>query len=221
MFDYIVIGLVIINTGTLSSDHYPSTPDFDNSIDAINLVLTILFLIEMIMKIIGLGLREYSSNSFNVCDGTIVIVSILQVIAAPPPVLGGSSSNGSLSVLRSFRLMRLFRIFTLMSKSKKLSSLFNALTSTASEMQNFLILLFLFLYIYTLLGMQLFANKLRFNADGTPIKSIGSTEWSQAPDYQTTYSGRYNFDDFPSAFGCVNMLVPLSLSCYNHTAVML
>ena len=208
-FENFVIFLVVINTAVLSTDHYPSDDKFDAGIDAVNFVLAILFLGEMICKICGLGIREYCSNSFNVQDGTIVTISIIEIMIMPPPVLGGSGGGSSLSVLRSFRLLKLFRIFSAMSKNKKMRMLFNALATTAAEMQNFLILLLLLLFIYTLLGMQLFANKLRFGVDGNPITEIGSEAWLSAPNYQSTIDGRYNFDDFPSAFGTVYQIVTM------------
>ena len=45
----------------------------------INLVLTILFTIEMVIKHVALGLLGYWSNGFNVLDGLIVIASLVDL----------------------------------------------------------------------------------------------------------------------------------------------
>ena len=209
-FDNFVVFMIVVNTAVLSSDHYPSTTEYDNVVDGFNFGLMILFNIEMILKVTGLGVREYTYQYYNVMDAIISIFSLLEILILPPPILGGSQgSSGSLSALRSFRLVKLFRIFSAMGKNKKLKTLINALVTTAQEMQNFLILLFLLLYIYTLLGMQLFANKLRFDDKGYVISEIGSDAWINAPEYWVTNKGRYNFDDFPSSFSTVFQIVTM------------
>ncbi len=44
-----------------------------------NLVLTILFTIEMVIKHVALGILGYWSNGFNVLDGIIVIASLVDL----------------------------------------------------------------------------------------------------------------------------------------------
>lgn len=45
-----------------------------------NIVFTILFAIEMILSLIGLGLVEYVKSGFNIFDAVIVIVSVFDLI---------------------------------------------------------------------------------------------------------------------------------------------
>jgi hypothetical protein len=42
------------------------------------MVLTILFVIEMLLKILGLGIREYVRDNFNIFDAIIIIVGMLE-----------------------------------------------------------------------------------------------------------------------------------------------
>ena len=44
-----------------------------------NLVLTILFTLEMVIQHVALGLLGYWSNGFNVLDGFIVIASLIDL----------------------------------------------------------------------------------------------------------------------------------------------
>ena len=39
-----------------------------------------IFLVEMIIKIIGLGLKGYCSDTMNIFDGIIVIVSLIELL---------------------------------------------------------------------------------------------------------------------------------------------
>ena len=196
LFGTVVIYLIILNTLTLAVDHYPIESSFENSLDAINFILSLIFAIEMILKLLALGLLDYIRDISNVFDAVIVIVSLVELVAAPPVFFGGeNASNGAVSALRSFRL---FRIFKLMSKWKSMKRLLGKVLNTVMDLANFGLLLFLFLYIYTLIGMQFFANRLRFDEEGYPITSINSYEWTHPYDWP-----RSNFDDFTHSFATV------------------
>jgi len=57
---------------------------------------------EMVIKMVGFGLRKYAADNFNLFDAIIVIISIIEMILP--------DSNSGLSVLRAFRLLRIFKI---------------------------------------------------------------------------------------------------------------
>ena len=69
---------------------------------------------------------------------------------------------------------------------------------TGEDLRNFGIPLVMFIFIYAIIGMQLYANRLRFDALGRHIPAINSEEWLNAPDRPLI-----NFDDFPHAFAAV------------------
>ena len=45
-----------------------------------NYIFTGLFTMEMILKLFALGFLEYIADSFNLFDGAVVILSILEII---------------------------------------------------------------------------------------------------------------------------------------------
>jgi len=55
----------------------------------------------MVLKLVGMGFRNYVRDSFNDFDAIIVIVGLLEFLNAGSKVL---------TVLRSFRLLRIFKI---------------------------------------------------------------------------------------------------------------
>jgi voltage-dependent calcium channel T type alpha-1I len=80
-----------------------------------NLVLTCLFGVEMLLKIIGLGLGRYMKDKFNVFDAIVVAMSFVEV-GLSGGGLGGSNLSSlrsfrSLRVLKSFRVLRMFKMF--------------------------------------------------------------------------------------------------------------
>lgn len=67
---------------------------------------------------------------------------------------------------------------------------------TFKDISNFIVLLFLFIFTYAMLGMELFAYKVRFDSEGNPINL------DQYGGMSTTVgeSPRENFDSFLNAF---------------------
>jgi len=71
-----VIGL---NTILLAMDTYPIDEGEERLIEYLNLTFTIFFLIEMCIKMLGLGFESYFRDSGNVFDVIIVILSTVDI----------------------------------------------------------------------------------------------------------------------------------------------
>ncbi|KAM9185713.1 voltage-dependent L-type calcium channel subunit alpha-1D isoform 1-T1 [Dugong dugon] len=170
-FYWLVIVLVFLNTLTISSEHY-NQPDWLTQIqDIANKVLLALFTCEMLVKMYSLGLQAYFVSLFNRFDCFVVCGGITETILVELEIM----SPLGISVFRCVRLLRIFKVTRhWTSLSNLVASLLNSMKSIAS----LLLLLFLFIIIFSLLGMQLFGGK--FNFDETLTK-------------------RSTFDNFPQA----------------------
>ncbi|XP_063113336.1 voltage-dependent L-type calcium channel subunit alpha-1D isoform X7 [Cavia porcellus] len=170
-FYWLVIVLVFLNTLTISSEHY-NQPDWLTQIqDIANKVLLALFTCEMLIKMYSLGLQAYFVSLFNRFDCFVVCGGITETILVELEIM----SPLGISVFRCVRLLRIFKVTRhWTSLSNLVASLLNSMKSIAS----LLLLLFLFIIIFSLLGMQLFGGK--FNFDETQTK-------------------RSTFDNFPQA----------------------
>uniref|UniRef100_A0AAX7V5H6 Voltage-dependent L-type calcium channel subunit alpha n=1 Tax=Astatotilapia calliptera TaxID=8154 RepID=A0AAX7V5H6_ASTCA len=170
-FYWLVLLLVFLNTSLSASEHY-NQPDWLTQVqDIANKVLLSLFTVEMLLKMYSLGLAHYFVAFFNrfdcfvVCGG--IVETILVELEIMPPL--------GISVLRCVRLLRIFKVtrhWTAL--SNLVASLLNSMKSIAS----LLLLLFLFLIIFALLGMQLFGGK--FNFDETQTKRSTFDAFPQA-----------------------------------------
>ncbi|CAM9511307.1 unnamed protein product, partial [Ectocarpus fasciculatus] len=196
-FTNVITALITLNALVLAMDHYPSSRAFDFSLETTNLMFTLLFCIEMLLKLIGFGVKAYVQSSLNIFDAVVVLISVVELIVTPPVLFGGDpmSGGGAVTALRCFRIFRVFKVFTRWTKMKML---LKRILNIVLQTLNLLILLFLFLFINTLLGMQFFANVFRFGADGYVITDIGSEEWLNAAERP-----RSNFDDFSHSFATV------------------
>lgn len=56
-FDWTILSLIMVNTIALAVEHHDMDPDFQATLQYINLVLTVLFGLEMLLKIAGLGVE--------------------------------------------------------------------------------------------------------------------------------------------------------------------
>lgn len=168
-FRTFIIFLIVINTVILACDHYPMERSFSEPLDMMNFILTLLFTLEMAMKLIGLGIKGYVADAFNIFDALIVIISIVELAVAPPgfltPEEGDVGGSGAISALRTFRL---FRVFKLARSWKSLNVLLKTIVRTLQDIGNFAVLLVLFMYIFALVGMQFFANQFCFD-DNTAL----------------------------------------------------
>ncbi|EGB09265.1 hypothetical protein AURANDRAFT_10203, partial [Aureococcus anophagefferens] len=157
---------------------------WSNFMEVSNLVLAFVFIVEMVLKLVALGWANYASDTFNLFDFTIVWVSIItMILAASDAGFGGGA-------ISAFRCFRVFRIFKLFKSWQSLQVLLATMAETAKEIGNFLVLLMLMVFIFGLLGMQLFANQLRFDDD---------TGAKLDPAYSDLDPVDLNFDDFMSS----------------------
>jgi hypothetical protein len=71
-----------------------------------------MFFIEMLLKLTAYGFVGYVSNGFDVFDGTIVILSTVEICQKlfSGDIHGAGGGGGALSVLRTFRLLRILKL---------------------------------------------------------------------------------------------------------------
>lgn len=96
----------------LALDHYPVDHATVSLSEKLNFCLTIFFAFEMTAKLLAIGPRWYARDRMNVFDAVVVIISVAELIAAPPEFLTGAPSANSSGVL-ALRTLRLARIFKL------------------------------------------------------------------------------------------------------------
>ncbi|CAF3915628.1 unnamed protein product [Rotaria sp. Silwood2] len=151
-FYWIVIVLVLMNTVVLATEYYGQPDWLTQTQEIANRLFVYLFSFEMLLKMYSLGITGYFVSNFNRFDCFVVIASIIEFVLIYiefMPALG-------ISVLRCVRLLRVFKVTRYWTALRNLvASLLNSMKSIAS----LLLLLFLFIVIFALLGMQMFGGK--------------------------------------------------------------
>jgi hypothetical protein len=187
MFALTILLLIVLNTTILGLDHYPET-FFDNDMfNKINTFLTWAFFCEMMIKVIGLGLTNYVKDRVNVFDAFVVLITVAQNITEYVLYNGDVENNASTSTFRAIRLLRFFKIARTF---KSFQIMVDKIGQSVSDIGSFSVLLFLFLFTFTLLGVELYANSVRVDSDGI----VGPN---------STLSPRPNFDTIMQSFICI------------------
>lgn len=119
-------------------------------------MLSYIFIVEMVIKVVGMGIKEYTSDSFNIFDGTIVFISIVEMIIER--FFEGGLGGGAFSSLRAVRLLRVFKLARSWTSFRDLLA---KMIVTLADIQFFGALMILFLFIFTLLGMELYAYRIK------------------------------------------------------------
>jgi hypothetical protein len=105
-FLYFMMLCTVSNTIFLTLDSYPKR-DIGNYVELINEYYTIIFVIEFFMKLLGLGIKGYFLDAFNILDCSIVVISVVDIIISNT----SNSSNASIVIaIRAFRVISLFKL---------------------------------------------------------------------------------------------------------------
>ncbi|XP_072242385.1 sodium channel, voltage-gated, type I like, alpha b isoform X4 [Leuresthes tenuis] len=137
---------IVLNTLFMAMEHYPMTKEFDNVLTVGNLVFTGIFTAEMCFKIIALDPYYYFQEGWNIFDGIIVSLSLMEL---------GLANVEGLSVLRSFRLLRVFKL----AKSwPTLNMLIKIIGNSVGALGNLTLVLAIIVFIFAVVGMQLFGK---------------------------------------------------------------
>uniref|UniRef100_A0A672UR16 Sodium channel protein n=1 Tax=Strigops habroptila TaxID=2489341 RepID=A0A672UR16_STRHB len=137
---------IVLNTLFMAMEHHPMTPEFERVLSVGNLVFTGIFTAEMFLKLIAMDPYYYFQEGWNIFDGFIVSLSLMEL---------GLADVEGLSVLRSFRLLRVFKL----AKSwPTLNMLIKIIGNSVGALGNLTLVLAIIVFIFAVVGMQLFGK---------------------------------------------------------------
>ncbi|XP_078280365.1 sodium channel protein type 1 subunit alpha-like [Rhinoraja longicauda] len=150
---------IVLNTLFMALEHQPMSDEFNNMLYVGNLVFTAIFTAEMVLKIIALDPYYYFQQGWNIFDSIIVCLSLIEL---------GLARVDGLSVLRSFRLLRVFKL----AKSwPTLNTLIKIIGNSMGALGNLTLVLAIIVFIFAVVGMQLFGKKYKEQVCKLPYKS--------------------------------------------------
>nr|XP_017214024.2 voltage-dependent T-type calcium channel subunit alpha-1G isoform X6 [Danio rerio] len=166
---------ILINTLSMGIEYHEQPDELTNALEISNIVFTSLFVLEMLLKLLVYGPFGYIKNPYNIFDGIIVVISVWEIVG---------QQGGGLSVLRTFRLMRVLKLVRFM---PALQRQLVVLMKTMDNVATFCMLLMLFIFIFSILGMHLFGCKFGSERDGDTLpdrKNFDSLLWAIVTVFQ-------------------------------------
>ncbi|KAG8180483.1 hypothetical protein JTE90_026642 [Oedothorax gibbosus] len=142
-----ILTAILVNTLSMGIEYHNQPDELTFIVEVSNLVFTGIFGFEMCLKILAEGVYGYISSGYNVFDGVIVVLSMVELC---------HSSGSGLSVLRTFRLLRILKLVRFLPALRRQLVI---MLRTVDNVAVFFALLILFIFIFSILGMNLFGCK--------------------------------------------------------------
>ena len=143
-FEYFIIGLIVLNGVVLGLETFPDlVRSFDRWLGFSQQAILGVFIVEAALKIFAVSPRadRYFRDGWNVFDFAIIVASLI-------PATGGFAVIA--------RLARLMRVLRLISAVPELRLIVATLVRSIPSMLHIVALMSLMVYIYAIIGYQLF-----------------------------------------------------------------
>ncbi|KAM9393561.1 LOW QUALITY PROTEIN: voltage-dependent T-type calcium channel subunit alpha-1H-like [Pholidichthys leucotaenia] len=144
---------ILVNTLSMGIEYHEQPEELTDVLEISNIVFTSMFVLEMGFMLLAFGLFGYIRNPYNIFDSIIVIISVWEIIG---------QADGGLSVLRTFRLLRVLKLVRFLPALRRQLVV---LMKTMDNVATFCMLLMLFIFTFSILGMHLFGCKFSLQTD--------------------------------------------------------
>lgn len=158
------LGVIIINSILLGIYRYPMS---QNQIGKIENGLTFClyyFLFELLIRMAAIGIKTFAYDVENIIEVATVVVGLSNFIYTEI-----DDSNNSDNFMKAVRALMLLRIVKVMNFFKSIKLIMKTIRQTIWKMIDFLIVIIIFMFVLALIGMQLFAYRVRFDKNDMPL----------------------------------------------------
>ncbi|XP_045075163.1 voltage-dependent T-type calcium channel subunit alpha-1H-like [Coregonus clupeaformis] len=199
MFDHVVLVFIFLNCITIALERPGIQPHSTERVflSVSNYVFTLIFLAEMTVKIVALGFcwgkQSYLKSSWNVLDGILVFVSLVDILVS----LALTGGNRILGILRVLRLLRTLRPLRVISRAPGLKLVVETLITSLRPIGNIVLICCAFFIVFGILGVQLFKGKF-YHCEGLDTRNITTKSDCLLANYRWIRR-KYNFDNLGQA----------------------
>ncbi|XP_026806613.1 sodium channel protein para-like isoform X1 [Rhopalosiphum maidis] len=201
-FETAVITMILLSSLALALEdvHLQHRPVLQDILYYMDRIFTVIFFLEMLIKWLALGFRNYFTNAWCWLDFIIVMVSLINFVAA---LLGASG----IQAFKTMRTLRALRPLRAMARMQGMRVVVNALVQAIPSIFNVLLVCLIFWLIFAIMGVQLFAGKYYKCVDPKDGKTLNH---EIIPDKNVCIAEMYkwenskmNFDHVGNAYLCL------------------
>ncbi|XP_076286431.1 calcium voltage-gated channel subunit cacophony isoform X14 [Lasioglossum baleicum] len=165
-FDFFIMVVISLSSIALAAEDpvWEKSPRND-VLNYFDYAFTGVFTVEMILKIIDLGIilhpGSYLREFWNIMDAVVVICAAVSFAFD----MTGSSAGQNLSTIKSLRVLRVLRPLKTIKRVPKLKAVFDCVVNSLKNVINILIVYILFQFIFAVIAVQLFNGKFFYCTD--------------------------------------------------------
>ncbi|KAK2584123.1 hypothetical protein KPH14_006561 [Odynerus spinipes] len=159
-FDFFIMVVISLSSIALAAEDpvWEGSPR-NKILNYFDYAFTGVFTIEMILKIIDLGIilhpGSYLREFWNIMDAVVVICAAVSFAFD----MIGSPAGQNLSTIKSLRVLRVLRPLKTIKRVPKLKAVFDCVVNSLKNVINILIVYILFQFIFAVIAVQLFNGK--------------------------------------------------------------
>ncbi|MGU9951274.1 MAG: ion transporter [Gammaproteobacteria bacterium WSBS_2016_MAG_OTU1] len=144
LFELFTVAVIIFSSINIGAKSYPLPPWIDLSLNVLDWVVTIYFVVEITVRYLAEGNKTFWRRGWNIFDFFIVVVSLIPINESEYALLA--------------RLLRLFRVMRLVFFVPQLRMMVEALLIAIPRIGYVALMMFIIFYIYGAAGNLFFAD---------------------------------------------------------------
>ena len=206
LYDSFMILTIFGNSLCLALNDYQdedNQTEWNKTLQKIDQVFTFIYTVECVIKILAFGFivhkRSYLRDGWNILDFVVVIIGLISLLPDVPN-------------LKSLRVMRILRPLRSINAVPSMKRQVATLIRSLPRMGYVASLLFFFISVSAILGLQLFSRDLwnRCRLTDEPIKlEDGKWSWPIDPEQQRSCGGMYQCNAGTYCHGLLEKKIPL------------
>jgi voltage-gated sodium channel len=151
--DTFILGVILLNAVVIFIQGFSPDRQWLAQLELVDNLLTMVFLLEAVVKVRALGMRTYLSSSWNVFDGALVLLALPALVVWLLPL-----EFVTLDFLLVFRIMRVFKFFRFMRFVPRMEHIIAGVGRAAKASVLILLAFFVFNFIVSLISCFMFRN---------------------------------------------------------------
>ena len=161
-FDLFILAIILLSTARLILDTFLAGYTSVFVFDMVDLGFNIIFIIEMVLKVISLGFvldeGSYIRDNWNKIDFIIVLVSLIDIQSYVEKYINNTATSNSMNFLKVLRLLRTLRPLRFISHNVQLKLIIVSLFDSILPIINALCIVLIVFFMFSIVGINLFAN---------------------------------------------------------------
>lgn len=176
-----LIGLNVITLSLNSPSLHWNDPATALTLEWVDAVFTVLFDIEMVIKVCGLGFSRYWKIGFNKVDTFVNITCTVALVCFLLEIEGEA-----LALIKVFRLSRILRVMRLLGKIEMVRELLSVVLGSWIAVINLCVFIVYCLFVFALFGMHMMGDMSQFDdLDSFLDEGTGDPSLVPRPTFQS------------------------------------